>query len=183
MALKPDVEALDAPLGFPFGQCCLEESCACRPASPGTGRACERALRLEGIGCYWTTKRSIIKPMVYAATRLRETLKARGVTVLEVYPYATRVRLFGFPPRGAPKKSTPEGRATLAALMRERLSPAGAGALSSNSTHDALDAVLASYTGVLHLQGHTDLLGNPREGRIVVPERSRARTRARNRQT
>ncbi len=58
------------------------------------------------IPCYYTTKRSIIKDMVYRAIALKDEITARGYQVIEVYPYAAKVRLLG---RHIPKKITPEG--------------------------------------------------------------------------
>ena len=98
--------AMDCPLGLPVGLCCLEESCSCREASPYKGRSAERALARMGISSYFTTKRSIIVAMVYRGLALKEQLEAEGHRVLEVYPYASKVRLFGKP---LPKKTTPEG--------------------------------------------------------------------------
>ena len=107
----PRYVALDAPFGLPRGMCCLEESCPCAPESPHPGRACERELASRyGIPCFWTTKRTIIKAMVYRAIGLRSALEARGPEVLETYPYAIKVRLFG---RRLPRKSTREGVAHL----------------------------------------------------------------------
>lgn len=167
LALRPDVVAIDAPLGLPLGQCCLEESCPCRPSLNATGRACERELSRLGIGCFWTTKRSIIKPMVYAAMELRRGLESRAVPVLETYPYAAKVRLFG--PR-IPKKTSKEGllwlRKRVTGLLVE--SPKAL----PQATHDELDAILAGHTGVLHLAGRTETLGIPEEGTITIPQRS-----------
>jgi predicted nuclease with RNAse H fold len=166
-SLGPSVVAVDAPLGYPLGQCCLEESCPCQPTLPLTGRACERELARLGIACFWTTKRTIIKPMVYAAIRLREGLEARGIPVLEVYPYAAKVLLFGRTDAATVRKSTPEGLAHLTrrvATLVTRLRRA-----APNATHDALDAVLPAYTGVLHLCGETETLGDLQEGAITIP--------------
>ena len=87
----PRYVALDAPFGLPRGLCCLEESCPCSPESSQPGRACERELASRyGIPCFWTTKRTIIKAMVYRAIALRAALEERGMEVLETYPYASR---------------------------------------------------------------------------------------------
>lgn len=162
--------AVDAPLGFPLGQCCLEESCACKPASPLTGRACERELARLGIASFWTTKRSIIKPMVYAAIHLRAGLEARSIPALEVYPYASKVLLFGRMSKSTVKKSTPEGLAHLTRRVATLVT--GLRRATPNGNHDALDAVLATYTGVLHLRGQTETLGDLVEGEITIPRRA-----------
>ncbi len=165
--LGPSVVAVDAPLGYPLGQCCLEESCACKPASPLTGRACERELARLGIASFWTTKRTIIKPMVYAAIRLRRSLEARGIPVLEVYPYAAKVLLFGRTSKSTVKKSTPEGLAHLTRRVATLVT--GLGRTAPEPSHDALDAVLAAYMGVLHLRGETETLGVAEEGTVTIP--------------
>src|SRR5690349_10986280 len=100
------IVGIDAPLSLPAGLCCLEAACACGSSGPGSGRECERALARLGIGCYFTTKRSIIKEMVYRGMRLKRRLEAEGLAVIEVYPYASKVRLFGKP---LPRKSSAQG--------------------------------------------------------------------------
>jgi len=152
---------IDAPLGLPTGQCCLEDACDCRPEQPGSGRECERALSRLGIGCYYTTKRSIIKAMVYRGLRLQDALRANGCGVLEVYPYASKVRLFGKP---LPNKHTPAGKAFMQAGL-SRLLGTDIGPLD----HDSTDALLCGYTGWLHARGLTEALGSATEGQIHIP--------------
>jgi len=165
--LEPAVVAVDSPIGLHAGLCCLEESCACVPASPLTGRASERELALRGIACFWTTKRTIIKPLVYAAIRLREALERRCVHVLEVYPFAAKVLLFGRTDKGTVRKATPDGLAHLARQVGALVT--GLRRVAPDANHDALDAVLAAYTGVLYLRGETETLGAPEEGAITIP--------------
>ena len=161
---RPALVAIDAPLGLPLGLCCLEETCSCRPASARKGRQCERELSALGIGCYYTTKRSIIKGMVYRAIALKKKLEGRGFAVIEVYPYATKVLLFG----KLPPKTTVAGRRALQARLR-RLIPAVPPPQEVLLSHDALDALLAAYTGVLCIQGQTEALGDPAEGLLHIP--------------
>ncbi|HIC93192.1 MAG TPA: DUF429 domain-containing protein, partial [Anaerolineae bacterium] len=134
---RPVLVAIDAPLGLPLGLCCLEETCPCRPASARKGRQCERELSALGIGCYYTTKRSIIKGMVYRAIALRKELEGRGFAVIEVYPYATKVLLFG----KLPPKTTVAGRRALQERLR-RLIPAVPPPQEDLLPHDVLDALL-----------------------------------------
>ncbi|MBI2315510.1 MAG: DUF429 domain-containing protein [Betaproteobacteria bacterium] len=75
--------AIDSPMGLPRGMCCLEEPCPCAPLDAGTGRSAERALAAMGVSCFWTTKRTIIKPMIYRAIALRDRLTAAGYATLE----------------------------------------------------------------------------------------------------
>ena len=162
---------IDAPLGFPRGMHCLEEDHDCASVHSFSGRLCERALVRRGIGLYITTKKSFIKPMIYRAIRLAESLRAQGRTVLEVYPFASKVILFGRP---IPKKTTPEG----IAFMRERLNPLVGGldtweraseSWERELDHDLCDALAAAYTTYLHAQGRTETLGDPDEAQIIVP--------------
>lgn len=156
--------AVDAPLSLPVGLCCLEESCGCRPVGPGSGRVCERALSQLGLGCYYTTKRSIIKALVYRGIALKTALAAAGHPVIEVYPHASRARLLG----RLPKKSTPAGRvSTQRGLMS--LVPGLPAPDDDLLDHDALDAVLAAYTGWLFGRGRAMPLGDPAEGLLYIP--------------
>jgi predicted nuclease with RNAse H fold len=156
---------MDCPLGLPRGLCCLEEECSCTPTSTLKGRECERELARRGVGCYFTTKRSIIKAMVYRGMALRDALAGRGIEVLEVYPYAAKVALWGKP---IPPKTTPQGMG----FLRERLGELIHGVTSypERLTHDLCDAILAAYTAYLHSQGKTESLGIEEEAFIVVPK-------------
>ncbi len=164
---SPRFVAIDAPLGLPAGLCCLEETCPCRPLAPDGLRACERELRRRGIGMFYTTKRSIIKGMVYRAIELRRRLEDEGVQVLEIFPYASKVLLF--PPRGGlPKKTTPEGLA----YLRGRLEAVVEGlSVQGSLTHDELDAVVAAYTAYLFAHGLAEEVGDAAEGAMCIPLR------------
>ena len=155
---------MDCPLDLPVGLCCLEEDCSCAPTSSLKGRECERELARRGIGCYFTTKRSIIKTMVYRGMALRDSIADHGIEVLEVYPYAVKVSLWGKP---LPKKTTTEGMI----FLRERLGQLVPGVASypGKLTHDLCDAILAAYTAYLHGQGKTESLGIEEEAFVVVP--------------
>jgi len=155
------IVAVDAPLGLPAGQCCLEQECGCAPRGPGSGRECERALSRLGMGCYYTTKRSIIKAMVYRGIGLRRRLEARGCTVIEVYPYASKVRLFGARP---PRKMGQAGRT----FMADRLSSLLTRDIPLMS-HDEADALICAYTAYLYARGDTEALGDAAEGRLHIP--------------
>ena len=164
-AEPPSVIAIDAPLSLPLGLCCLEETHKCFPSMDGKGRASERELAQLRIGCFFTTKRSIIKTMIYRALELREELQRRGHEVIEVYPYASKVILFG---GKIPRKNNSKG----VAFLKDRLSRhiGGLSAHEDSLDHDKCDALLAAHTAYLHHNGRTDSLGIPEEGFIVVPE-------------
>jgi predicted nuclease with RNAse H fold len=161
---RPRVVAVDAPLSLPRGLCCLEEACRCRPAAPDGLKAAERELFRRGISLYATTKRSIIKAMVYRATDLRRVLEEHGVAALEVYPYAAKVCLWG---KGIPRKTTPAGRQWL----REKLADLVPGLADHRGRpgHDQLDAIVAAYTAYLYGHGLAEGVGDPEEGLIYLP--------------
>ena len=161
----PQVVAIDSPVGFPKGQCCLEESCSCASVWPFKGRVCERELAARGIGSFYTTKRSIIKAMVYRAIGLVKKLSRLQCQVLEVYPYAAKIYLFGRP---IPSKMRPEGLA----FLKDRIAHLipGAQENTENLDHDLCDALVVAYTGYLHTLGQTETLGLPEEGTITVPK-------------
>ena len=161
---RPRYVAIDAPISLPRGLCCLDESCDCAPVSGDGLKAAERELFRRGVGLYATTKRSMIKAMVYRAMELRRSLERVGFSVVEIYPYASKVQLFGKP---VPKKTTAAGRQWL----RERLEGLvpGLGEREGRLSHDELDAVVAAYTAYLHGRGLAEEVGDPEEGMIVVP--------------
>jgi len=160
----PALVAIDAPLSLPLGLCCLEESCTCRPVSSRKGRQCERELSALGIGCYYTTKRSIIKGMVYRALAIKQRLERSRFTVIEVYPYASKLRLFG----PLPPKATVAGRRALQEGLC-RLIPSLPSTQETILSHDTLDALLAAYTGILYIKGQTEALGDAAEGLLHIP--------------
>jgi predicted nuclease with RNAse H fold len=156
--------AIDAPLTLPQGICCLEESCGCQPLKAEKGRSCERELAKLGIPCFFTTKRSIIKEMVYRGIKLRAELESQGYKVIEVYPYASKVCLWG---KTVPSKSRPIGltflRNHLAALIPHLAS------YVEKFDHNLCDAAIAAYTAYLYYLGKTEPMGNPEEGMIYIP--------------
>ncbi len=161
---RPRFVAIDAPIGLPRGLCCLEESCACLAVAPDGKRESEREVSRMGIGLFFTTKRSIIKPMVYRAIELRRRLEGEGMHVLEVFPYATKILLFGSP---LPRKTTAEGLAYLRSRLEALVD--GLDSYRAPLTHDELDAIVAAYTAYLRDRGDTEDVGDAAEGAICLP--------------
>lgn len=161
---RPHLVAIDAPIGLPKGLCCLEEGCSCQPLSPLKGRICERELSRRGIPSYYTTKRSIVKNMVYRAIGLKAEIAARGYQVIEVYPYAAKVVLFG---RSIPPKTTAAG----IAFLRERLAQLipDLTPYMPRFNHDLCDALLAAYTAYVCTRGEVEIIGDSEEGAIFIP--------------
>jgi predicted nuclease with RNAse H fold len=163
----PLIVAIDAPLTLPSGLCCLEESCSCRPNSPWKNRQCDRELRQLGIPCYPTTKKTFIKNLIYRGIELRNAIKHKIEQVgqvIEIYPYASKVRLFG---KNAPRKSTTEGLNFYRAKLQEILPSLKP--YCHILDHNLCDAAVAAYTALLHSRNHTILLGKSEEGLIIIP--------------
>ena len=146
----PEVIAIDAPLSL--------------SASTKKGRACERQLAALGIPCYFTTEKSIIKKMVYRGIELKSKLAARGFRVIEVYPYASKICLFG---KAMPRKTTPQGISFLKEHLRTLL-PSLKPYLGMFD-HNLCDAAIAAYTASIYCRNMVDALGNNEEGLIFIP--------------
>lgn len=163
---SPQVIAIDAPLSLPLGLCCLEESCPCQPKSERKNRQCDQELRQQRIPCYPTSKKTFIKSLIYRGIELKNKLTHLGSQVIEVYPYASKVRLFG---QTMPKKTTPQGMVFLKEHL-ENLLPSLKPYLGMFD-HDLCDATIAAYTAFLYYQNMVDVLGNEEEGLIFIPAR------------
>ena len=164
---EPDIVGIDSPLGYPKGMCCLETSCPCESVHEFKGRRCERMLSAQGISLYYTTKRTFIKRMIYRARDLKVKMEAMGSRVIEVYPYGSKVRLFGKP---IPKKTRREGLEFLHSRLGE-LVP-GLSDYEGRINHDMYDGLVAAYTSYLYALGQCELVGPEDEVQIVLPKAS-----------
>jgi predicted nuclease with RNAse H fold len=164
---SPQVIAIDAPLSLPSGLCCLEESCTCRPEFPRKNRQCDQELRQLGIPCYPTSKKTFIKNLIYRGIGLKTSIgrdvKQTG-QVIEVYPFASKVRLFG---KTMPRKTTTQGMEFLRDKLVDILP--GLEPYLDMFDHDLADAAVAAYTALLYYQNRVDALGNNGEGLIFIP--------------
>lgn len=163
---SPDLIAIGAPLGLPAGLCCLETTHTCRFSNPqNKGRQSEIDLARMGISCFFTNKGSIIRNLIYRSIQLNKHLSKMGYRVIEVYPHATKVLLFG---DKAPPKNSPGS----VNFMREKLTPLVSGLDPHLDAMDrnTCDAVLNAYTAVLHWRERTDMLGTEDEGMLVLPK-------------
>jgi predicted nuclease with RNAse H fold len=156
-----DLVAIDSPLFFPAGLCCLEEDCECQPISDKKGRECERRLSQMCIPSYYTTKKTIIKEMIYRSIRIAAGISQKGTQVIEIYPHASSKILFG----KLPKITTQEGFETLIEKMENMVN-----GIEKIKTHDQADALLGAYTGWLKTQGQLDAIGNQDEGFLWIPK-------------
>ena len=164
--VRPDLIAIGAPLNLPSGFCCLDQSCDCRFAVPDRkGRLLELELARMGISCFYTNKGSIIRDLIYRGIKLNALLKSSGYNVIEVYPHATKMVLFG-------DNVPPKNSAASVEYMVEHLTPLIPGLKDHSESLDRndCDAVINAYTGLLHAQAATDILGDPEEGLVVLPK-------------
>ena len=160
--------AIDAPLSLPTGLCCLEECCACQPKFPRKYRQCDQELRQLGIPCYPTSKKSFIKGLIYRGIELKASIgheSKQTVQAIEVYPFASKVRLSG---RTMPPKTTKQG----IRLFKDKLGDIlpGLKPYLHMFDHDLCDAAVAAYTALLYRQNRVEALGNSEEGLILIPD-------------
>ena len=164
--LRPGIIAIGSPLSLPHGLCCLEPGCDCRMATPSRkGRQAELELARMGISCFFTNKGSIVRKLVYRAINLNRELAGLGHKLIEVYPHATKVILFG---DNVPSKNRPESLT----FMKERLPNLIEGL---DDYLDALDrgncdSLINAHTALLHGRNETDLVGSEVEGYIALPK-------------
>jgi len=162
----PELVAIGTPLGLPRGLKCLETVCQCCNARGPrkTGREAELELARLGISCFFTSKGSIIKNLVYRGIELKAKLQQQGQIVVETFPHATKVMLFGdnVPPKNS-TRSLAYWREQLPLLVK------GLDKCLEQLDKNSCDALLNAYTGLLHCQRRTEVLGNAAEGQVVVP--------------
>jgi predicted nuclease with RNAse H fold len=118
-----------------------------------------------GISCFFSYKGSIVSRLIYRSIELGRRLRSLGLNVIEAYPHATKVILFG---DNVPPKN---GAASLA-FLKERLSPLidGLDDQVVGFDHHTCTAVLNAYTALLHQRDATDVVGTPEEGMLVLPK-------------
>jgi predicted nuclease with RNAse H fold len=84
---QPTLIAIGSPLCLPTGLADLEPSTNTRGAPPeNRGRQLERELASIGIPCFFTSRGSVIRPLIYRGIGLKGELQLRGYEVIEVYP-------------------------------------------------------------------------------------------------
>ena len=164
--VQPKVVAIGAPLNLPSGFCCLDPTCECRFSVPNRkGRLLELELAKMGISCFYTNKGSIIRDLIYRGIFLSKILQEAGHRVIEVYPHATKMLLFG-------DKVPPKNSAVSVSYMIGHLTPlvSGMEEHADDLDRNTCDAIINAYTGQLHAQSNTDILGDPEEGILVLPK-------------
>jgi predicted nuclease with RNAse H fold len=147
---NPAIVAIDAPLNLPPGRKSIEDR------NGEHFRPCDRELLRRGIRFFPIT----LGPMRLLTKRgiqLKGALTARGYTVIEVYPGAAQdIWHTGRKQDGLPK-------------LRKGLEKLGVKGLHQKMNGDELDAVTAALVGQFFLRGKAEVLGNFRQGAIVIP--------------
>ncbi len=151
----PRLVVVDAPLSLPRGRSRLSDR-----SGPHL-RECDRALQRLGIRFFPLTL-GPMRTLTARGMRLARAIAARGVEVVEGYPGGSQDLL------GLPRKQRGVAR-----LQRSLRSAGLGGALAARPlTHDELDAVTIGWVGHLYLRGHGTLVGDPEEGRMLLPSRA-----------
>ena len=147
---NPALIAVDAPLNLPPGRKSIQVK------NGEHFRPCDRELLKRGIRFFPITlgpMRSLTKRGIH----LRRILTRRGCSVIEVYPGAAQdIWHIGRKQEGLSK-------------LRRGLEKLGIKGLSRKMDGDELDAVTAAVVGQLFLRAEAEVLGNFKQGAIVIP--------------
>ncbi len=153
-AVQPSLVAIDAPLSLPPGRSSIEDR---------TGehfRTCDRELMKRGIRFFPITL-GPMRLLTARGIRIKKELTQRGHEVIEVYPGAAQDIW------GIHRKQGGLSR------LRRGLETLGLKGLEKSMNGDELDAVTGALVGLLHLKRRADVLGNERDGAIVIPKQNR----------
>jgi uncharacterized protein YprB with RNaseH-like and TPR domain/predicted nuclease with RNAse H fold len=149
LAAKPDLVSIDSPLSLPesYGKLGVP-----------IYRKCELALKRMGISVFWCLLPSM-EMLTRRGIRLANALREAGCKVIESYPGAAQDIL------GIPRK-----KASLDEL-KWGLSRAGikGSFLTTQVTHDEVDAITSALVGLFYLADEYIALGNATEDYLIVP--------------
>ena len=153
LAANAELVSIDSPLSLPEGF-----------GAPGIPiyRKCELALKRMGISVFWCLLPSM-KMLTHRGIKLAGELRRAGVNVIESYPGAAQDIL------GIPRK-----KASLQEL-KWGLSRAGITGdfLTSEITHDEVDAITSALVGLFYLADDFIALGTRSEDYLIVPRSSK----------
>jgi predicted nuclease with RNAse H fold len=105
--------------------------------------------------------------LIYRGIELKNSISREAkqdCQIIEVYPFASNVRLFG---NTIPRKTTKQGLNFVRDKLRNILP--NIEPYLDMFNHDLCDAAVAAYTALLHHQNEADALGNDAEGQIFIP--------------
>ena len=149
LAANADLVSIDSPLSLPEGH---------GRANVPIYRKCELALKRMGISVFWCLLPSM-KMLTRRGIKLANELRKAGKMVIESYPGAAQDIL------GIPRK-----KASLEEL-KWGLSRAGIAGdfLTSDITHDEVDAITSALVGLFYLADDYIALGTKTEDYLIVP--------------
>jgi predicted nuclease with RNAse H fold len=138
---EPDLIAIDSPLSLP---------------KEGAMRKADKEMYKRGYPVF-PPRFPAMERLTLRAMKLTQQMVGRGLKVIEVHPASTRKAL---------KMPTKDWNKIQEIFIRLGLK----GDIETRAlTPHEIDAVTASLTGYLHLQGKIESVGNHEEGYIVVP--------------
>lgn len=156
--LHPQLVVIDAPLSLPRGRATIEDR-----SGPHL-RECDRELVRRKIPFFPLTL-GPMRMLTVRGMRLAKTLARKGFPVVEGYPGGAQDIL------GIPRK-----RAGRDALQRGLRAQGLGGDLERRPlSHDELDAVTIAWVGWCFQKGRGNLIGDPSEGLMLLPEVVRRR--------
>ncbi|MCI0531644.1 MAG: DUF429 domain-containing protein [candidate division Zixibacteria bacterium] len=130
----------------------------------GNSRECERRLRKQKIPVY-PSGAPFFKPITLLGIDLKNDLIQAGVETIEIYPYASRVRLqVGL----GVKKQRLTGRQRIQSDLQKYIPNLPSEPILD---HNFLDALLGAYTTFLYGHGRAETISG--DGQIVVPQSQR----------
>lgn len=142
--IRPVLAAIDAPLSLP---------------KEGAMRKADREMHRRGYPVF-PPRFPAMEKLTLRARKITQQIKREELHIVEVHPTSTRKAL------KMPAKKWKEIQSSFIQLGLE-------GSLKRRVlTPHEIDAVTAALTGYLHLQGKTELIGNEKEGYIVVPTKN-----------
>jgi len=140
---RPNLTAIDAPLSLP------EKGALMRKA--------DREMHKRGYPVF-PPRFPAMEKLTLRAIRIVQEIKRRGFNVIEVHPTSSRKAL-KMPTKEWKKIQTTFIHMGLEGNLKTRI-----------LTPHEIDATTAALTGHLHLQGKTELIGDEKEGYIIVPK-------------
>jgi len=149
-AVRPALVSIDAPLNLPPGRKTIEDR------NGEHFRPCDRELLKRGIRFFPITL-GPMRSLTVRGISLKKKLVRRGYKVIEMYPGAAQdVWKIARKQDGLPK-------------LRRGLEKLGLKGLEKTMNGDELDAVTGALVAKLFLQGKAEVLGNFRQGAIIIP--------------
>jgi len=152
MASRPDVVSIDAPLFLPRGRASLEIK------GPPHFRECDKELLRMHIR-FFPISLGPMRMLTARGIRLRSTLEASGLEVIESFPGAIQDLL------GMPRKQ--KGLALLSDALRDYGVSSDRPAEELNG--DELDGITCALVGLFYLRGDYRAIGDPTEGLMILP--------------